>query len=645
VPDWSYHTLFTPALRRLPGHQARDATLGLIGALARLPGGAALIAAFGHMHPPPGASAELLGLQLPSPIGISGELDPWLIGTAGLARLGVGFIEIGPVTVDGVSECVSPRLSADGHSLVLADAPIGPGLDATRRRLGELGGLPVPFVVRVSALPESSPSAALEQLTRLIGGLSPWAAAFVLETRWSIEHLAAAEIQSQLSTVRRLVDRPLLLALAPDVPRGRLSALIAGGVTAGFDGWVISGGLRGAPGLRCVGPASRAPVLEIVCHVRELVGRDKALLAGGGVDQPADALELLRAGANVVLLHSGLISAGPGLPKRINEAVAACAPPNTARLTAPAGAVPTWLPLFLLGLGMLLGGALAWLIAATRVVLPYDEAFLGLDRDALPAINARLLAFMAHDRVTLAGTMLSLGVLYSVLALWGVRAGAHWAWQAMIGSASVGFASFFLFLGFGYFDPLHAAVSVPLLVLFVLGLRNGPVAGQTGHATPGLHNDRAWRLSQWGQLCFVALGVGLALAGLAIALIGIGGVLVPEDLRFLDSPSATLRAANPRLLPLVAHDRAGFGGALVSDGIGVLLVALWGYRAGARWVWWALLGAGLPGFAAALGVHLAVGYLDAYHLGPALVGLVVFCVGLVLSRPYLMARPDRAAAP
>jgi hypothetical protein len=40
---------------------------------------------------------------------------------------------------------------------------------------------------------------------------------------------------------------------------------------------------------------------------------------------------------------------------------------------------------------------LAWLIAATRVVLPYDEAFLGLDREALPSINARLLAFMAWD--------------------------------------------------------------------------------------------------------------------------------------------------------------------------------------------------------------------------------------------------------
>ena len=76
-----------------------------------------------------------------------------------------------------------------------------------------------------------------------------------------------------------------------------------------------------------------------------------------------------------------------------------------------------------------------------------------------------------------------------------------------------------------------------------------------------------------------------------------------------NTPADVLGAVNPRLLPLVAHDRAGFGGALVSDGIGVLLISLWGFRAGARWVWWTLFGAGLPGFAAALdknGFKLAV---------------------------------------
>jgi hypothetical protein len=224
-------------------------------------------------------------------------------------------------------------------------------------------------------------------------------------------------------------------------------------------------------------------------------------------------------------------------------------------------------------------------------------------------------------------------VLYSQLAVHGVRDGAHWAWKSVACSAGVGFASFFLFLGFGYFDPLHAGVSIVLFSLFLLGLRGRPAG--LGTIRPTLHNDGRWRLGLYGQLMFVMLGVGLIGAGMSIALIGVTGVLVPEDIAFLRSPAAAFAAANSRLLPLVAHDRAGFGGALVSDGLGVLLCSLWGFRAGARWLWWTLLGAGLPGYVAALGVHVAVGYLDLGHLGPAVVGLSLFAIALALSYPYL----------
>jgi hypothetical protein len=292
---------------------------------------------------------------------------------------------------------------------------------------------------------------------------------------------------------------------------------------------------------------------------------------------------------------------------------------------------------------MLVGGGLTWLIGATRVVLPYDEAFLGLERDALPSINARLLAFLAHDRVTLAGTMLSIGVLYAQLALWGIRGGARWAWRAVMCSAGIGFAGFFLFVGFGYFDPLHAAVSLVLLLLYGLGMRGAPPAAPTGHARPGRQDTPAERRGRWGQRCFVGLGLGLVAAGAIIAWIGIRGVLVPEDVRFLEMPPAVLRAANPRLLPLIAHDRAGFGGALASDGVAVLLTSLWGFRPGARWVWWTLLAAGATGFGAALGVHAAVGYLDPVHVAPALIGLGLLGAGLASSYHCLCASPADAA--
>ncbi len=134
----------------------------------------------------------------------------------------------------------------------------------------------------------------------------------------------------------------------------------------------------------------------------------------------------------------------------------------------------------------------------------------------------------------------------------------------------------------------------------------------------------------------MTLAAGLLGAGSAIAVIGMTGVFVDTDLAFLGTTAAALGAASPRLLALVAHDRAGFGGALVADGLAVLAVALWGVRRGAAWVWWTLLLAGAPGFAAALGVHALIGYVDAWHLAPAVLGLALYALGLALLRGYLL---------
>jgi hypothetical protein len=290
-----------------------------------------------------------------------------------------------------------------------------------------------------------------------------------------------------------------------------------------------------------------------------------------------------------------------------------------------------WVWIALLGVGMLLGGVLAWSVAATLVVLPYDEAFVGLSRSELLAVNGRLLAFLAHDRVTLAGTMIAIGALYAGLALAPMRRGERWARRAMLISGGFGFASFFLFLGFGYFDPLHALVTVLLLPFFLLGLfgRRAEVAT----STPRPPRQRGW---PWGQFLFVAVGVGLLLGGISLAVIGVTVVFVPEDLAFMGTSRAALDAANPRLIPLIAHDRASLGGALVSNGLGVLLAVLWGYRPGARWLWWTLFVAGVSGFVAALGTHLAVGYTDVWHLAPALTGAGLYLAALVTSAPALL---------
>lgn len=60
-------------------------------------------------------------------------------------------------------------------------------------------------------------------------------------------------------------------------------------------------------------------------------------------------------------------------------------------------------------------------------------------------------------------------------------------------------------------------------------------------------------------------------------------MFVPQDLNYLQTTADSLLESNPSLLPLIAHDRAGFGGALFSQAIAILLTALWGIQQGDRW--------------------------------------------------------------
>ncbi|WP_261303741.1 hypothetical protein [Paenibacillus andongensis] len=407
---------------------------------------------------------------------------------------------------------------------------------------------------------------------------------------------------------------------------------------ASFSGVVVGEALR-EPGTRRerVGGGAEAlgAQLSQVRLLRESLGEQSTIVAAGGVHQPQDALELLAAGANSVQLHSGLVYAGPGLPKRVNEAIIHDRIKQTAE-PQPPSFWANWGWMSLLGIGMIIGGVLAWLIASTSVLLPYDETFLGVSRSVINRFNGHIIHFMSHDRITLAGTMISIGIFYYQLARHGLRSGLHWARTAVMTSCAVGFSSFFLYLGYGYFDPLHAAaaaVLLPMLLLTLRGLKDHP-----SRKKPGMLNDSVWRRAQWGQCCFVILGFGLAIGGLTISFVGITTVFVPTDLAYLGLTSQQLADWNNHIIPLIAHDRAGFGGALFSLAVAITASALWGINQGESWLWWTFLWGGLPGFAAGLLVHVHIGYMDFVHLLPVYIAALLYVVGLYLMYPFLVGR-------
>lgn len=282
---------------------------------------------------------------------------------------------------------------------------------------------------------------------------------------------------------------------------------------------------------------------------------------------------------------------------------------------------------------LILAGGFALFLSATRQFLPHDVQFLGMTAEQLCGIqNCRVVYFMFHDRVSFGGALIAIGALYLWLAEFPLRNGESWAWWLYLVSSVAGFGSFLGYLGYGYLDSWHGIATLLLIPFFIGGLVKSrtliqPNPGISALTKPGW-KGRWWSRFGLGRALLLATAAGMIAGGLTIMIVGMTRVFVPQDLGFIGLPAESIRSINPRLLPLIAHDRAGFGGGICTTGITVLF-SVWCAKP-SKSLWQVLCFAGAVGFAAAIFVHPAVGYLDLFHLAPALMGAGSFLVGMIL---------------
>lgn len=267
--------------------------------------------------------------------------------------------------------------------------------------------------------------------------------------------------------------------------------------------------------------------------------------------------------------------------------------------------------------------------SASGHLLPHDSHAIGMDAATLAAAGTpHLLGFMFHDRVAYGGSLLAIGSGYMWLAAFPMAARAAWGWWSLAFSGSIGFLAFLTYLGQGYLDTWHGVATLFLLPVFAAGLwRSRPLQFDLcATCRSALHGENS--LVRSGRLLLALTAVGLTLAGITIAAFGVTTVFVPSDLRFIGLDVATLRQISPMLIPVISHDRAGFGGGLCSIGSFLWFVARCAEVNRSLVEIVALMG--FAGFGCAIGVHFAVGYLDFWHLLPAFAGLGLFLVAALL---------------
>jgi len=128
--------------------------------------------------------------------------------------------------------------------------------------------------------------------------------------------------------------KPILLKIAPDltdsqldditdiVRETKIDGIIATNTTISRESLtsvkdkvkeIGAGGLSGKP--------LTARATEVIKYLRQALGKDICIIGVGGIMTPEDAVEKMKAGANLIQIFSGFIYNGPSFVKNINKAI------------------------------------------------------------------------------------------------------------------------------------------------------------------------------------------------------------------------------------------------------------------------------------------------------------------------------------
>tara|TARA_R110002167_G_scaffold49028_13_gene144003 strand:+ start:178 stop:1224 length:1047 start_codon:yes stop_codon:yes gene_type:complete len=137
---------------------------------------------------------------------------------------------------------------------------------------------------------------------------------------------------SKLSKRKNTKCKPILLKIAPDLTDSQLSDIIEIVSTTTIDGVIATNTTISRENLKShallieeAGGLSGAPLkdrsTEVIRFLAEKSNKAFPIIGVGGINSAEDAIEKLDAGADLIQLWTGFVYEGPGLIKKINEAL------------------------------------------------------------------------------------------------------------------------------------------------------------------------------------------------------------------------------------------------------------------------------------------------------------------------------------
>ena len=340
-----YKSIIRPILFLIDAERVHHLVSRLLKIVNGIPGGTGLLRQLYSYNA--SLSRELMGLKFANPVGLAAGFDKDAKMIDELACLGFGFIEIGTLTPRPQPGNEKPRLFRlpKDRALINRMGFNNEGVIAAVARLKErqpgviVGG-------NIGKNKDTPIEKADDDYTYCFEALYDHVDYFVINVSSpntpGLRQLQEKEpLRRLLDNVRRLRagrkrQKPILLKIAPDltveqlddvidiVQATRIDGVIATNTSVSREGLMTdkneidrigNGGLSGNP------LADRSN--EIIRYLRRSLGPQFPIIGVGGIMSTEQALEKLKAGANLIQIYTGFIYEGPGFVRKINQAIAA----------------------------------------------------------------------------------------------------------------------------------------------------------------------------------------------------------------------------------------------------------------------------------------------------------------------------------
>lgn len=341
-----YRLIIKPIFFLLSPEKAHYTAMGLLKCWCAIPGGKSFVRWI-FQKKSPDLEREVFGLKFPNPVGLAAGFDKDARWVDELDCLGFGFVEIGTVTPLAQSGNDKPRLFRlpMDHALINRMGFNNAGADAAAIRLKKrnsriiVGG-------NIGKNKITANEDALLDYQKCMTALHDVVDYFVvnvsspntpgLRALQEKEPLMKILSNLQIQNKATLKPKPILLKIAPDLTNEQLDDIIDIVNQSGIAGVIATNTTISREGLRTpltdvevigAGGLSGIPVrersTEVIRYLKTKSNNAFPVIGVGGIHSSEDAINKLKAGADLIQVYTGFIYEGPSIAKRILDGIEA----------------------------------------------------------------------------------------------------------------------------------------------------------------------------------------------------------------------------------------------------------------------------------------------------------------------------------